>query len=164
MDDLLTLSARELAEKGIEESHEHAEEESPGWTERAIEQFREYARTHEWFLTEDVREAATNAGFEEAPDKGAWGKVAKLAAKQGICHARGRRSAKSPGSHGKKMVRWRSGPKSTFELVTEAQVDDDCRYLEELAARCLQVTPQRPVAAARLREVATHLRVLSSDL
>jgi hypothetical protein len=73
MDDLLTLSARELAEKGIEESHEHAEEESPGWTERAIEQFREYARTHEWFLTEDVREAATNAGFEEAPDKGRMG-------------------------------------------------------------------------------------------
>jgi hypothetical protein len=155
-------TAAELAEKGILESHEHAETVDSGWTQRAIEKVREYAESHEWFLAEDVRLWSIEKGFEQPPAKGAWGQVVRSAAKLGICHARGRRSAKSAGSHGKKMRRWRRGPGGALEIVTEAKADDDCRFLEDMARRC--DLNGRDIFASRFRAIANDIRILASDL
>jgi hypothetical protein len=151
-------TGRDLAEKGITESHEHAENVDPEWSRLAVERFREYAKINDVFMTEDVREWSYKAGFPAPPNEGAWGWVARAAASAGIMHRDGTREAKSPGQHGKPMALWRSGP----EIVTGKRVTlrEAVAMAVELEAAAKHMRGEgRGPFAAQLTDAARMLRL-----
>ena len=73
--------AKELRDEGMRASTANAEAKVPTWSERALAFFHEYATTHLFLTTEDVRIYAHNVrGFPAAPDSRAWGSIARAAA------------------------------------------------------------------------------------
>lgn len=159
MADLFPPTGRELAEKGIRESHEHAERVSEEWTRRAVAKVEEYASLNGEFMTEDVRPWAYENGLDEAPVEGSWGQVMRSAAARGIIHRAGSREAKSPGQHGKKMAVWRRGPEF---LAKPKPTDSD---VLEMAARMDRFSEQmrkegRAILAEQLTDCGMMLREL----
>lgn len=63
---------------------EHAEAVSPGWKESAYQFLRDFARTHEKFISENVSDAHIAAGLEQPPTLKAWGSIYQKAAKAGL--------------------------------------------------------------------------------
>ncbi len=100
------FEARRLRDLGIERSADHAEREHEGWKKLALERFIAYAKTHEEFITEDVR--AANADIPEPPDRRAWGHIARAALKAGHIVKAGYREAKDPKVHCSINTLWRS--------------------------------------------------------
>lgn len=163
MTDQLPATAQQLAERGIAESHAHAEGYDEGWTERAVERVRRFAQQEEYFLAEQVKAWAYEDGLAVPPVDGAWGQVMRTAAERGIVHRYGRRAATSPGSHGKLMTLWRRGPGSiAAPPITAKMVEDDCRVIREVADFLAQ--QGRSMSKLRLLEVQNTLRALSSDV
>jgi hypothetical protein len=159
----LPATAQQLAEKGISESHDHAEEVSPDWSRRAVEKVAAYAKTNEYFLAEAVKAWAYEDGLEVPPVDGAWGHVLRAAAKQGICHRFGRQAATSPGSHGKLMTLWKRGPSNVQQSnVTAEDAANVIRLIEEHANQ-MQNEGRRIIAEA-LRGTVSTIRALASDL
>jgi hypothetical protein len=158
-------TAHQLAEKGIRESHDHAEEYDDGWTERAVEKVREFARQHEtgYFLAESCKAWAYQDGLAVPPVEGAWGQVMRAARSRGIIHSAGRSAATSPGSHGKLMTLWARGPGSTAEpAITHAQADEEARFIHDLA---IQMRKEgRSMLSERLLTCEQSIRALASDL
>jgi hypothetical protein len=156
-------TARDLAERGIAESHDHAEEGEAGWTDRAIAKVEAFSRQTEFFLAEECKAWAYGDGLSVPPVDGAWGQVMRSAASRGIVHSFGRKAATSPGSHGKLMTLWRRGPGNVAEpAITAEQVDDDVRFITELAAQ--MKNEGRIFIYEPLLRVARNIRALASDL
>jgi hypothetical protein len=162
MNDLFTppATAQQLAEKGIKESHDHAEQHAAGWSTRALTCVSRYVgQTFEPFLTEDVKAWAYENGLDKPPVDGAWGHVMRTAAKHKFIHRCGRREAKSPGSHGKPMALWARGPKPD-NVVTASEANESIEFLERLRVvmdrecRTLFV-PQLETAIARFKLLAS---------
>lgn len=84
----------------VEGGAEHAD---PGWADDAVLQVAEFARSHRYFATEDVR---ARYGTPEAINPKAWGPVMKRAEKSGIVAADGFMAVNS--SNRSPKVRWRS--------------------------------------------------------
>lgn len=72
---------------------DHADRESPAWTEAAVEAVRVYARLGGPFLIEDVRIAIESQGYFPAPDERAWGHVARECQRRGLIRRVGYRQA-----------------------------------------------------------------------
>jgi hypothetical protein len=160
-DDLFT--AKQLAERGISESHEHAEEVDAGWTERAVKAVAEYAKLNEMFLAEDAKAWAYESGLEVPPVDGAWGSVMRLAAGRGIIHPFGRKAASSPGSHGKLMRLWRRGPGNIeAPAVTAEEADRQASLLHEFGVQMGR--EGRIMLREALFEAERTMRALASDL
>lgn len=161
----LPATARQLAEKGIRESHEHAEEQSTDWTKRAVDKVADYARHHDtgFFLAEDVKTWAYQDGLDEPPVDGAWGQVMRTACSRGIIHRFGRQAAKSAGSHGKLMTLWRRGP-GNLEAppITAEQAGEEARFINELAVQMKK--EGRALLSERLFACEASIRALASDL
>lgn len=155
-------TGRDLAEKGIRESHDHAEAVRGAWTDRAVKKVDEYAKLTFEFMAEDVRDWAYASGLEEPPAEGAWGTVMRWAAAQGIIHRVGTRPAKSPGQHGKLMTVWQRGPESIHERRTVRSKD-----AHEMADSLKRFSEQmrkegRTIFAERLLEAERMLRDLAA--
>lgn len=81
-------------DQGISSSAQHAEQDVPGWGERALEYVRLYAEVHvdasgsSWTM-ENCRVWATHVGLPEAPEARAWGAVTQKAIRQGIIRKTG---------------------------------------------------------------------------
>lgn len=76
--------AAQLAEEGAKRAAMHANRVHGDFTDKALLAFRAYAWTHKEFTTEDVRAAFCDA-VPPAPDNRAWGHVARMAVRDGIC-------------------------------------------------------------------------------
>lgn len=75
-------SPTERAQRGIDSAHDHAEADSPGWTELAAEELRTYALTAGDFIVEQARIAITP--IVGAPEElRAWGAVTQMAQRRG---------------------------------------------------------------------------------
>ena len=101
--------AKAARDKGIELAVSHAERESPGWADEALEYARLYALVHSEFICEDVRGFADRRGFSTPPDGRAWGGVMVRAAKVGYVTKTDRVAcAKDPKVHMNPSSVWRS--------------------------------------------------------
>jgi hypothetical protein len=82
-------AAREAAERGIQSSAQHAEDDRPGWGESALAWLRFHAEVSEGeFTMEQFRQMASMV-LPEPPDLRAWGSVTQKAIRQGIIRKTG---------------------------------------------------------------------------
>lgn len=102
----LAIDFAKARDDGIQRAHDHAEEDSPGWSDVALAFLRGHAMKHEHFLTEDVIEAGKTWGLLEPPDRRAWGHVVRKAVREGIIERDGYAPAKT--SHFSPKPRWKS--------------------------------------------------------
>lgn len=103
---------RDLAQTGAEVgalvAASHAERESEGWTDQALQFFELYAQMQtDGFMTEDVRSWAEKIGFPPPPDSRAWGYVAKTLARKGVVVASGHGKQRSSNCHGSFKTIWK---------------------------------------------------------
>lgn len=112
-----TIAVPEIAEiaernaardAGIKLAADHADAVSDRWTDRAFVWFRDFAKQHREFTTEQVRITATANGFPPPPDKRSWGYVAQRAAKAGIVVKNGYAPSVTKDGHGHPISVWRS--------------------------------------------------------
>lgn len=93
-------------DEGIARAGAHADRASRGWIADALERFKVYSYTHQYFTTEAVRESFP--AFTRPPDARAWGAVAARAVRAGLVVRDGYETAKSPTVHRMIVTRWRS--------------------------------------------------------
>lgn len=93
---------------GMTRAADHADRETPTWSDRAIAYVREFAGMEDGraFLIEQAREYAEYHGLPLPPDGRAWGAVATRAARLGIIVRDGYGSARSSNNSPKCM--WRA--------------------------------------------------------
>ena len=101
-------STRQMAEEGMNQAVEHADEVSPGWSNAAFERFKEYARSHREFMTEDARVWAHEQGLELPPTARAWGSVTVRAKKEGLIAVLRYENTKVPPAHAAPRPVWGS--------------------------------------------------------
>jgi len=78
-------AGRQLRDEGIRKSKQHADAVEEGWHEIAYRVFEGYARTHQEFMTEDVRLFVRNHDvLGDPPDARAWGAVTRRAVRAGL--------------------------------------------------------------------------------
>lgn len=114
-----TAQGKSLRDAGMQQAAEHADREYDGWQDIALAAFREYARTHVTFTTEDVRTANTNVPVP--PDKRAWGTVARRAVKESIVQKIGMVQAKSPTVHAMYVAHYESLVLDTSRTLEDAE-------------------------------------------
>jgi hypothetical protein len=110
METTLNLAAAEqAAELGAQLAANHADNENPSWTERALAYFVAYAKARPTsaFLTEDVRFAASLDGLPPPPDRRAWGYIPKAAQAQGVIAHAGYARQKAANCHASPKSLWR---------------------------------------------------------
>lgn len=102
-------TARELANDGMIRAVAHADDDEPGWSERAYALLRQYAKDHTEFATEDARTWAHNeAGLSFPPDGRAWGAVTNRAVRAGLIVVDRYRPTRIPPAHATPRPVWRS--------------------------------------------------------
>lgn len=69
--------------EGIEQAVDHADQVSPGWSDRAFEMVKRYPNVLPFFV-QDLREWAHDNGLEDPPSNRAWGGVIKRANHAGL--------------------------------------------------------------------------------
>ncbi|TAM22380.1 MAG: hypothetical protein EPN60_16945 [Nevskiaceae bacterium] len=108
MSDQLPLdfaTARRRRDSGIARAADHADAETPGWTDIAFEFLEACAKVRAApFLAEDVIEMAKAAHLPEPPDGRAWGGVFQRAARRGVISKIGFAPAKT--SNCSPKVQW----------------------------------------------------------
>jgi hypothetical protein len=98
--------ASHARDEGMQQALEHAEDEQPGWSERAYAFLVNYARTHADFISEDVSDAAIAAGEPQPPTLRAWGQIYRRAAKNDVIIQTG--IGRSRRRHASVCPRWSS--------------------------------------------------------
>lgn len=88
---------KSLKDEGMQRAADGAEGQHPGWCDMALEAFREYAKTHNQFTTEQVRTAMRQ--LPAPKELRAWGHVARRACKEAIVRKVGMVQAQSPTVH-----------------------------------------------------------------
>jgi hypothetical protein len=101
-------TTRELADEGMAQATDHADEVAPGWSETAGRLLEQFAKANETFMAEELRQwAHGEQGLPTPPDPRAWGSVIQRAARRKVIVRVGYRSTKVPPAHAKPMSVWR---------------------------------------------------------
>lgn len=99
-----------IEHEGLALGHEAAEAAADNagleWREAALNAFKAYAKTHEFFTTEEVR--LTHPNMPTPPDSRAWGAIPRQAQKENIIEGVGWVRANDRNVHGRLITRWRS--------------------------------------------------------
>jgi hypothetical protein len=96
------------AQDGIQRAVAHAEADHHGWTERALDFLREYARKNERFPGFFVTAASEkDRAFPQPKNEKAWGAIYRRAAREGVIIDSGK-TMKHPKRHGCPATIWRS--------------------------------------------------------
>lgn len=102
-------STRQMAEEGMQRAVDHANDVQPGWSDKALELVKLYAKKSHGFLTEEVRTwAHGECDLDLPPDPRSWGAVMAKAKAARIVEPAGFRSTAIPPAHAKPMQYWRS--------------------------------------------------------
>lgn len=92
--------------EGLRLAQLSADKQGEEWQALAYKAYVDHARVHRFFTTEDVRKAAENV---PAPsNNSAWGHIAKSASKNGIMMEFETMRSKSPSTHGRHIIVWKS--------------------------------------------------------
>ena len=96
--------------EGLAIGHEMAEiaanHAGEDWKEMAYDAFVSYARSHDKFTTEEIRQ--DNPELPSPPDTRAWGAIARRAVADDIVRSAGWTRAKSRTVHGMVVTLWES--------------------------------------------------------
>ena len=84
------------------------------WKDVALAAFKQYAKNHSHFTTEQVRLASTDT-VPSPPDTRAWGGIARIAKLKGFILSNGWVRAESKTVHGMVVTRWKSTILQTHE-------------------------------------------------
>ena len=94
------LTGSALRDQGITRAADHAERESPGWSDRALAMLRRYvAEVGGRFQAEDVRAWAKAHGLDDPPHKRAWGGVMVKARNKGLIRCIGTQQVDNREAH-----------------------------------------------------------------
>lgn len=98
-----------LKEEGMQQAIDHAEQETPNWSDLALDKVREFVDEypHLEFMAEDVREWAHHQGLPDPPSKLAWGGLMVRASHKGIIIKVRIGQVKNPKAHGANANVWR---------------------------------------------------------
>lgn len=77
-------AARQRANVGMQRAADAADRLHSDWSESAFLFLKDYARTHQTFIGEDVSDAHISAGLPQPRDLRAWGGLYQRAQKAGI--------------------------------------------------------------------------------
>ena len=104
-------SGKVLRDLGMQQAIDHADTDSPGWSERAYEALKEYLKRHSGeFMGEDVRLwAYQDYKLERADNHRAWGSVINRAARNGLIRKVGIRQVANPVAHCANANVWSRG-------------------------------------------------------
>lgn len=76
--------ARRSANAGMTRALNNADRQIPDWSTQAYSFLLSFARTHEYFISEDVSGASKGEKFPQPPTDRAWGAIYRKAQKAGI--------------------------------------------------------------------------------
>ena len=99
-------TGRELRDAGIERAATHADRNIPSWTDLAYDFLREYIKTHQTFMAEDVRTHSAGV-VPPPPSERAWGGVIVRARKAGLISHDGYRKVSNAKAHCTPAAVWR---------------------------------------------------------
>jgi hypothetical protein len=94
-----------LRDQGMQQAVEHAEQDAPGWTTRALAMLE--ACPLQRFMVEELRAWAYANGLDRAVNDRAWGAVITKAAKLGLVMHNGYQSVSNPRAHCTPASCWR---------------------------------------------------------
>lgn len=100
----MPLSGTALRDIGIAQAVDHAEAETPGWVEMAIEYLKKYPKKE--LMAEELRKWAHQQGLPSPPHARAWGSVIIVARKRGLISHAGYRNTENPKSHATPASVW----------------------------------------------------------
>lgn len=98
--------ARKAASAGITRAVNNADRQIPDWSTQAYSFLLTFARTHEYFISEDVSGASKTEHFPQPPTDRAWGAIYRKAVKAGVIRQDG--MGRSARRHCSICPRWRS--------------------------------------------------------
>lgn len=101
-------SARELAQRGMQQAADHADAVEPRWTDRAFDMLKQYAVENREFMTEDVRVWANANGLAAPPAPQAWGAVTQRASREKLIVVDRYQPTRVPPAHATPRPVWRS--------------------------------------------------------
>lgn len=91
-------TAEYYRDRGMRKAVDHADMVTDNWSERAYNFLREYIKTNQVFMTENVREASKGM-VPEPPSHRAWGAIIVRAAKEGLIRKVGYQSVMNKKAH-----------------------------------------------------------------
>lgn len=95
-----------LKNLGIKRAVDHANVQVSGWSDQAYNYLLDYARSHEEFMIEEVRESSKGI-IPVPPNTRAWGGVAVRASKSGVIERKGFRTVKNAKAHCTPATLWK---------------------------------------------------------
>ena len=122
----LKMSEHEGLTLGHAAAEAAADRAGTKWRDTAFDSFREYAKTHEFFTTEDVRLARADLPFP--PDTRAWGAIPRQAIREDIIESVGLVRADDRKVHGRFITKWRS---KIYQGKTETSINPHCHQTNE---------------------------------
>jgi hypothetical protein len=100
-------TGRQAAQAGIDVAIEHADRVAPEWRHLAYDALVAYARRHDTFTIEQLREHL-NGKLADPPSLRAWGGIARKAQHAGIIAHGGFVEATATNVHANVVTLWRS--------------------------------------------------------
>jgi len=101
------MNGKHLTGIGIARAVENAERSIPDWKAKAYRFLVSYARKHDSFMVEDVRNASVKK-VPTPPSERAWGGVIRKAVKEGVVEHIGFMTVKNPKAHSTPASFWKS--------------------------------------------------------
>jgi 5-methylcytosine-specific restriction endonuclease McrA len=95
----------DLRDAGIRRAIRSANSKNPEWSEMAFNCLKEYIKTHNEFMIEDVRMSSDKI-ISDPPSKRAWGAIAVRGAKLGIIRKKGYQNVINPKAHATPATLW----------------------------------------------------------
>lgn len=107
-------AATRARDAGIKQAVTHAEQVHLGWTDKAVEAIRVYARCvkarNESFTAELIRSSIIGGCVPTPPHLRSWGHAMREAAKKGYIQKVGIAQSLAPRSHMSYVSEWRAAP------------------------------------------------------
>lgn len=109
----IDFEARAQRDAGIRKAVDHAEDVTPGWSDRAFDMLRCFADDHRLngggdFSSEDFRTYASNLGLPSPPHLRAFGGVFLRAARAGLIVKTGFTTARAAHVHQSILATWKA--------------------------------------------------------
>jgi len=107
----LNETGQVLRNKGMEQAIEHAEQETPKWSDLALDKLKTFTGLYPnlEFMTEQFREWAITHGLPKPPHGRAFGGVMSRAARIKMIEKAGMSQVKNPKAHCANANVWRKG-------------------------------------------------------